>query len=165
VDPSQSIISLSSDNEPFSYEKMLQRLLSTPKPPLFQPKPVPQTNKPENPPEMLNNLYLTQKTSLHPIPRPQPSQILNSYLEKDRTSLLWNQTQKKGPSFVKGFEVPPDSPPSTPRVFNLGSFEKAPARATFKAARKGKKKMVSDISTFILDLTRKGGFEKPPQQQ
>jgi hypothetical protein len=38
VDPSQSIISLSSDNEPFPTEKTL-RLLSPPKPPMFSPKP------------------------------------------------------------------------------------------------------------------------------
>jgi hypothetical protein len=56
---------------------------------------------------------------------------------------------KKGPGFVKEIEVPPDTPPSTPSVFNLGSFEKAPARAIFKAARKGKKKMVSDISQHL----------------
>jgi hypothetical protein len=69
---------------------------------------------------------------------------------------------KKGPGFVKEIEVPPDSPPSTPPVFNLGSFEKAPARAIFKAARKGKKKMVLDISTSVLDLTRKGALKSLP---
>jgi hypothetical protein len=95
VDPSQSIISLSSDNEPFPYEKTFTTATFNTKTSPVPAKTCPQTNKPENPLEILNNLYLTQKTSLHPIPRPQPSQILNSYLEKDRTPLLWNQTQKR----------------------------------------------------------------------
>jgi hypothetical protein len=95
VDPSQSIISLSSDNEPFPYEKTFTTATFNTKTSPVLAKTCPQTNKPENPLEMLNNLYLTQKTSLHPIPRPQPSQILNSYLEKDRTPLLWNQTRKR----------------------------------------------------------------------
>jgi hypothetical protein len=77
---------------------------------------------------------------------------------------LWSN-QTTGPGFAKELEDPPDTPPSSSTVFNIGSTGKAPARAIFKAARKGKKKLVSEVVTFDLGTTCKGGFVKPPQQQ
>jgi hypothetical protein len=49
--------------------------------------------------------------------------------------------------------------------FNHGIFEKTPTRALFKAARKGKSKMVSAINETADSSGRNGGFAKPPQQQ
>jgi hypothetical protein len=47
-------------------------------------------------------------------------------------------------------------------AFSTGSFEKQPARALFKAARKGKKKLVSMV-VAAKDVTNlQGGCPKPP---
>jgi hypothetical protein len=71
---------------------------------------------------------------------------------------------KKGPGIAKEIEDPQDTPPTSSTVFNPGYTKKAPARAIFKAARKGKNKMVSVVLASDMDSTSKGGFVKPPQQ-
>jgi hypothetical protein len=71
---------------------------------------------------------------------------------------------KKGLSVSIESDEPPDTTPTTTHVFTSGYFEKTPARAIFKAARKGKNKLVSVVLASELDSMNKGGFVKPPQQ-
>jgi hypothetical protein len=47
-------------------------------------------------------------------------------------------------------------------VFKLGYFKKSPARAIFKAARKGKNKIVSIVLAYKLDSASKGAFLSLP---
>jgi hypothetical protein len=47
-------------------------------------------------------------------------------------------------------------------TYNQGLFDKAPARASFKAARKGKAKLVSAAAATVFETEIKGGFVKPP---
>ena len=72
---------------------------------------------------------------------------------------------KKGSGAANEIQDPPDPSLSSIHVFNLGYSEKTPAKAIFKAARKGKNKIVSVVLPFELDSASKGGFVKPPQQQ
>jgi hypothetical protein len=58
----------------------------------------------------------------------------------------------------------PEENPSLYPVFTPGFYEKTPARAMFKAARKGKNKLVSTIVAFDIETMKKGGFVKPPQK-
>ena len=81
---------------------------------------------------------------------------------KRQNTTALESSSKKGPGFVKEIEDPPDTPPSSSLVFNPGSTAKAPARAIFKAAGKGKKKMGSVVLTSVQDSTSKWGFVKPP---
>jgi hypothetical protein len=145
VDPSQSIISLSSDNEPYPTEISLTTATFTTK-----TSPVPSKTCPPN--------KLTRKSprnAKQTIPAPNDKHSSNSQAStipapqllsrKRQNTTTLESNSKKGPGSVKEIEVPPDSPSSTPPVFNPGSFEKVPARAIFKAARKGKKKMVPEF--------------------
>jgi hypothetical protein len=50
-------------------------------------------------------------------------------------------------------------------AYNKGLFDKAPARASFKAARKGKAKLVSAAAATVFETEIKGSFVKPPQHQ
>jgi hypothetical protein len=55
--------------------------------------------------------------------------------------------------------------PKLIQEYKPGYFEKTPARAIFKAARKGKNKIGYVELISGLDSERKGGLFKPPQQQ
>jgi hypothetical protein len=72
---------------------------------------------------------------------------------------------KKGPGVSVEMAKPPYQTPNITHGFNPGFCEKTPARALFKAARKGKNKMVSAVNEIEDTSGRKGGFAKPPQQQ
>jgi hypothetical protein len=72
---------------------------------------------------------------------------------------------KKGPSVSIESDEPPDTTPTTTSVFILGYYEKTLAKAIFKAARKGKNKLVSIVLASEFDYKNEGGFVKPPQQQ
>jgi hypothetical protein len=167
VDPSQSIISLSSDNEPFPTEKTLTTVTFTTKTSHVPAKTCPLNKLTRKSLRNAKQHILAPKDK--PSSNSQASTISSPQLisrkRQNTTTLESNTHKKKGPSSVKEIEVPPDTPPSTPLVFNPGSFEKAPSRAIFKATRKGKRKMVSNFSTSVLDSTSKRGFVKPSQQQ
>ena len=72
----------------------------------------------------------------------------------------------------KGLGVPMEcveTPHTTPLTsitleFTPGSFEISPARAIFKATRKGKNKLVQMVHDPENHSIVKGGFAKPPQQ-
>jgi hypothetical protein len=165
VDPSQSIISLSCDTEPNPTEKTHTTATFTTKSSHVTTKPCPLNKQTRKSPRT------TKHPMLAPIDMPSsfspdssiPTPPLMSRKRQNTTDLESNP--KKGPGFAKELEDPPDSPPSSPTVFNIGSAGKAPARAIFKAARKGKKKLVSEVVSYDLGTTCKGGFVKPPQQQ
>jgi hypothetical protein len=70
---------------------------------------------------------------------------------------------KKGLGIAKETGDPHDTPPTSSPVFNLGYRKKAPVRAIFKVARKGKNKMVLVVLASDMDSASKGGFVKPPQ--
>jgi hypothetical protein len=73
---------------------------------------------------------------------------------------------KKGPG-VSIVRVPPDITPLTSNilVFTPGYSKKSPTRAIFKAARKGKNKLVPIVLDSEIVSVLKGGFAKHPQQQ
>jgi hypothetical protein len=67
--------------------------------------------------------------------------------------------------------VPPESTePSNPTqvlipVFTSGSFEKSPVKSLFKAARKGKNKLISVVVDTKMISVKKGGLVKPSKNQ
>jgi hypothetical protein len=73
------------------------------------------------------------------------------------------------PQKVPGVSIesdePPNTTPTTIPMFTPGYFKKSLARAIYKAARKGKNKLVSVVIAFEFEFEMKGGFVKPPQQQ
>jgi hypothetical protein len=71
---------------------------------------------------------------------------------------------KKGPGVAYESEDPPDTTPTTTPVINPSYSKKTSARAIYKAARKGKYKLLSVGLASEMDSEIKGGFVKPPQQ-
>ena len=65
---------------------------------------------------------------------------------------------KKGPGIANEIEDPSDTPPTSSLVFNPGYTKKAPTRAIFKAAKKGKNKMVSVVLASDLISASKGAL-------
>jgi hypothetical protein len=114
VDPSQSIISLSSDNEPFPYEKTHTTATFNTK-----TSPVPAKTCPPN-----KQTRKSPKNAKQPILDPKDKPSSNSHaptisnpqqLSRKRQNITALESNtKKGPGFVKEIEVPPDTPPSTP---------------------------------------------------
>jgi hypothetical protein len=90
---------------------------------------------------------------------------LNGDEEKAKLLRIGSSLQKKAQVFLLRRAEPPDQTPNITPGFNLGIFEKTPARALFKAARKGKSKMVSAANETADSSERKGGCAKPLQQQ
>jgi hypothetical protein len=69
---------------------------------------------------------------------------------------------KKGPGAVAENAEPPDTAPSNLLLFSSGTMETKPARALFKAARKGKCKIGSTVHEPKVTFEEKGGYVKPP---
>ena len=65
---------------------------------------------------------------------------------------------------VKSVE-PPNLTPSKTSVYKPNYSEKYPAKALFKATRKGKNKLVSIVFDPEVTPKEKEGFVKPSQQQ
>jgi hypothetical protein len=72
---------------------------------------------------------------------------------------------QKGPGVSIESDEPPNTAPTTTPMFTPSYFEKSPTRAIYKAARKGKNKLVSIVIASKFEFEMKGGFVKPPQQQ
>jgi hypothetical protein len=107
---------------------------------MFQPKPVPQTNKPEIP----------QKNAKQPILDPKDKPSSNSQaptisnpqqLSRKRQNITALESNtKKGPGFVKEIEVPPDSPPSTPLSSTLALLKRHLPEPSLKQLGKARKR-------------------------
>jgi hypothetical protein len=69
---------------------------------------------------------------------------------------------KKGPGAVVENVEPPETAPSNLLLFSLGISETKPARALFKAARKGKSKIGSVVHEPEVTSKEKRGYVKPP---
>ena len=139
VDPSQLTTSLNSDSEPSFLENTYITATFTTKTPPAPAKTC-----------MLNKQTRKfPRTTKQPLPTPKDkpthtihSQIINTPQQVSRKRLNTiglASASKKGHGAT--FEI--EDPPETLPVFNLGFTKKASARAIFKAARKGKNKMVS----------------------
>jgi hypothetical protein len=109
-----------------------------------------ETTENSSPPSLLTSSY-TPPTLMEMKKRPNSSELA--------------PPTKKGPGVSVEMAEPPDQTPNITPGFNPGVCEKTPARALFKAARKGKNKMVSAVNETEDTSGRKGGFAKPPQQQ
>jgi hypothetical protein len=72
---------------------------------------------------------------------------------------------RKSPGAVADIAEPPNSAPSNFLTYSPGSMELKPARALFKAARKGKSKIGPAVNEPIVATKKKGGCAKPPQIQ
>jgi hypothetical protein len=85
---------------------------------------------------------------------------------RETASLSWYHPPKKGPGVSIVCDEPPDETLHSANlpVFNPGYSEISLARTMFKAARKGKNKMVQGVSELENFSEVKGGFAKPPQQ-
>ncbi|XP_059435249.1 uncharacterized protein LOC132168163 [Corylus avellana] len=105
----------------------------------------------------------------HTPPHSPPSSPLSSpthQINKKRTRLsdLAFPSKKRPGASTTNVEHP-NQPHSQSPVFTPGSSEKLPARSIFRAARKGKNKLVSVVVAAEVDSVKKGGFVKPPQHQ
>jgi cobyric acid synthase len=76
-------------------------------------------------------------------------------------------SSKKGPTVPYVSDHFSEENSSIIPTYNHGLFDKAPTRAFFKAARKGKKKkkIVSAAAATVFETEINGGFVKPPQHQ
>jgi hypothetical protein len=157
VDPSQHITSLSCGSEPSSpienaniTATFTSKIASVPTKTSVPNKIIrksPRTTKKPTPPPQDKPLSII-KNSIVTTPQQESRKRLNS------SDLI--SPPKKGPGVKNEIEVPPNTPLTSSLVFNLGYIEKAPARAFFKAARKGKNKMVSDVLAYDLVSVSKG---------
>jgi hypothetical protein len=112
------------------------------------------------------------RTTKQPIPTPQdkplciiqnPTITTPQQVSRKRLNTIGLvSSPKKGPGVAKEVEDPPDTPPTSSPVFNPGYTEKASARAIFKAARKGKNKMVSIVLASDMDSASNGALLSLP---
>jgi hypothetical protein len=165
VDPSHHITFPSCDSEPSSIENSIITTFSTKKTP----------SVPAKTSLLKKQIRKSPRTTKQPIPSPQDLSLPNTHISTSTTPLKLSRKcsttsnltppHKKGPGAANEIHVPPN-PSQTPiHGYDPGYFEKTPARAIFKAARKGKNKIGSVEVISSLDSERKGGFVKPPQQQ
>jgi hypothetical protein len=70
---------------------------------------------------------------------------------------------RKSPGAVAESAKPPDITPPNLLTYSPGIMESKPARALFKAARKGKSKIGSAATEPVVTSEEKGGCAKPPQ--
>jgi hypothetical protein len=93
-----------------------------------------------------------------------PSSPTHQVMKKRSSPSVLVSPPKKGHGVtVESVELS-DITPSKAPVFTAGYFEKSPARAMFKAARKGKtNKLVSIVLDSEATSEKKEGFFKPPQ--
>jgi hypothetical protein len=155
VDPSQHITFLSCDSEPSSTKNSNKMATSTKitssvlaKAKLF--------NK---------QIRKSPKTTIQPIPSPHDLNLSNKHIptittpqqlsRKRSNTIVLAFSQKKGPGAANEIQDPFDPSPSPIHEFNPSYFEKTPTRAIFKAARKGKNKIVSVELVTELDSASK----------
>jgi hypothetical protein len=125
VDPSQSIISLSSDTEPFPTKKTLTTATFTTQTSIVPAKTCPLNKQTRKSPRTTKQPMLALKdkpSSISPDSTISTPQLMS---RKRQNTTDLDPNPKKGPGFVKDIEVPTDTPPSSLLVFNLGSIGKA----------------------------------------
>jgi hypothetical protein len=165
VDPPHHITHPSYDSEPSSIEISNITAVSTKKTP----------HAPAKTSLLKKQTRKSPRTTKQPIPSPQDLSLPNTHISTINTPLQLPRKRsntsdlapplKKGPGAANEILVSPD-PSQTPiQEYKPGYFEKTPARAFFKAARKGKNKIGYVKLISGLDSERKGGLLKPPQQQ
>ena len=146
-----------------------QRLLNSQTASLFPPKlAAPPENKPELPPY---NTRLLKKQSLPsqdktppPIPSPPASPTHQVMGKRSSVSELVSPA-KKGPAASPVSVDAPKENTSIAPAFSPGLTGKAPTRALFKVARKGKNKLVSTVVATENETVKNGAFAKPPHHQ
>jgi hypothetical protein len=124
----------------------------SPKKPLHFPLELPTLTVTLEIPTPSDNIYPTNPS--HPV------------LKKRNCLTELVSPSKKGPGvYIVSVEPPNLTPLSfNTLVFTPGYSEISPARAIFKAARKGKNKLVQVVNDPENISEVKGGFAKPPQQ-
>ena len=97
-------------------------------------------------------------------PHPSSSQPKLLEMNKRPNTSKVALPSKKGPGVSVELIEPLDLAHANTLVFNPGLYKKNPAKALFKAARKGKNKLVSAVIENEATFGRNEGFAKPPHQ-
>jgi hypothetical protein len=122
-------------------------------------------NSPYNirPPKKPSITITETPTSSSYCPQNNPPPLQNSK-KRTNTSVLASPSKRIAEAYLENSEAPNPTQSLFP-VFSLGSSEKMPARSLFKAARKGKNKLISAVVDFDLSSVKKEGLLKHSKNQ